>query len=415
MKVYKFGGASVKDADAIRNIVSILSNDSENKVVVVSALDKTTNKLEVLHKMYMSSDKNLYNQFNDIKDFHLNIIKELFAECCSEVNLLIEEIFNHLNEKLSEEPNSNYDYEYDQIVSFGELLSTRIISSYLNMCKIKNLWVDIRNVIKTDDNYCQAEIDYDLSKGLAHQKLNFTGVNTYITQGFIASTTFGTTTTLGREGSDYTASVIASLIGADSVTIWKDVPGILNADPKKFTNTHVLPKISYKEAVELAYSGAKVIHPKTIKPLHNANINLYVKSFIDPSVTGTVITHTDTKIVSPVLIVKDDQILLSVSPKDISFVIDDRLNELISILDKYKVKANMIQSSAVNFSVCIDTTYNVHDLITELSDMYNVKYNDNLVLLTVRYYTDDILQRELKDKIIFMEQRTRSIARFVIR
>ncbi len=415
MKVYKFGGASVKDADAIRNIVNILNNDSENNVVVISALDKTTNKLEMLHKMYMSSDKNLNNKYNEIREFHFNIIDNLFDGCCSEVNLLIEEIFSNLKDKLSEEPNNNYDYEYDQIVSFGELLSTRIISSYLNKHKIKNLWVDIRNVIKTDDNYCQAEVDYDLSKGLAQQKLNFTGVNTYITQGFIASTTFGTTTTLGREGSDYTASVIASLIGAESVTIWKDVPGILNADPKKFNDTHVLSKISYKEAVELAYSGAKVIHPKTIKPLHNANINLYVKSFINPKVTGTIITHTDTMITSPVLIVKDNQILLSVSPKDISFVIDDRLNELISILDKYKIKANMIQSSAINFSVCIDTTYNVHDMINELSDMYNVKYNDNLILLTVRYYTDEILHRELSDKIIFMEQRTRSIARFVIR
>jgi len=415
MKVFKFGGASVKNADAIKNLSKIVANNTDNKVIVISALDKTTNHLECVFNHYLAGNNLMWSEFQSIKDFHFKIIDDLFEGNSDEAKALVSVIFNQLEEKLKVASSGHYEYEYDQIISFGELFSTRIVSSFLNYLGVKNVWVDIRTVLKTDDNYKSAELDEELSKLHVGVKFNFNGVNNYITQGFIASTSFGTTTTFGREGSDYTASILGSLLNAESVTIWKDVPGVLNADPKLFQNTIVLPKIPYREAVELAYSGAKLIHPKTIKPLHNSNIPLFVKSFVDPSLPGTIISHEDTFIDSPVIIVKENQVLLSILPKDISFVIDDRLIEIISILEKYKIKSNIIQSSAVNFTVCVDSSYRLEELINEFSSHYKVLYNDNLTLFTIRHYDEQTISRELRGKTILLEQRTRSTARFVLK
>lgn len=415
MKVFKFGGASVKNGDAIRNLATIVANNNCQKVIVISALDKTTNHLEAVFNDYIVGNNSMWQKFEEIKQIHFSIIQNLFADNSDETLELVGNIFNQLEDKLKVAPSTHYEYEYDQIISFGELFSTRLVSCFLNYIGVKNMWVDIRTVLKTDDNYKNAELDEELSKLHVGVKFNFNGVENYITQGFIASTSFGTTTTFGREGSDYSASILGALLNAESVTIWKDVPGVLNADPKLFANTKVLPNIPYKEAVELAYSGAKVIHPKTIKPLHNANIKLYVRSFVDPNLPGTVISHEDCFIDTPILIVKDDQVLLSISPKDFSFVIDDRLIEIISILEKYKVKSNIIQSSAVNFSVCIDKPYRLHELIAELQAHYVVLYNDNISLFTIRHYTQESITREIADKVVLLEQKTRSTARFVLK
>ncbi|MDP3433387.1 MAG: aspartate kinase, partial [Bacteroidota bacterium] len=305
MKVFKFGGASVSSADAVRNSVNILKMYPGDKVLVISAMGKTTNALEVVARKYFNQDSEMWTAFQDVKAYHQGIVTELWGAPTELPEL--EKLFEQLNNRITGERSLNFDYEYDQIVSFGELFSTLIISLYFNKIGLKNHWIDVRNCLKTDDLYREANVDWELSASLAKRIFTFEFDDLYITQGFLGGTSTNQTTTLGREGSDYTAAILANLLDAENVSIWKNVPGILNADPDFFTNTQKLDELSYKEAIELSYSGAKVIHPKTIKPLQNKNIPLFVKSFLEPEAAGTIINSLEHPLeLVPVIIVKNN-------------------------------------------------------------------------------------------------------------
>lgn len=310
----------------------------------------------------------------------------------------------------------SYDYEYDRIVSFGELISTTIVAAYLQTQCARVKFVDIRNYLKTDDNYREGNVDLKLSHRLVNDVFNFKNSDLYVTQGFIAGTLTNQTTTLGREGSDYTAALLANLLDAESVTIWKDVPGVMNADPKRYTEVQVIPKLSYKEAIELSYCGASVIHPKTVKPIQNKRIPLYVKSFVNPDLQGSVIEEVLGKLdLPPVYINKANQVLLTLTPRDFSFIAEEKLSKIFAILASYRIKVSLIQTSAISFSLCID--YNpaiFKNLVAELQDEYEVLYNTDVELITIRHYTKDIVEKLVGEKVVFVEQRNRLTARFVV-
>ncbi|HIP35226.1 MAG TPA: aspartate kinase [Crocinitomix sp.] len=417
MKVFKFGGASVKNANAVKNVVTILSstlkNDKNNPlIVVVSAMGKTTNLLESLVDAYYQS-KPTQTIVDEFKSFHLNIVDELNIKDLSNINIT----FQQLAYKLSLPHSDNYHFEYDQIVSFGEQLSTKILAEYLNQTHLKATWFDAREVIKTNNKWREAKVNWELSQtkydDILLPKVRENKI--IITQGFIGSTLTNHTTTLGREGSDFSAAILAYFSNAESVTIWKDVPGMLNADPKYFKGTVLLTKISFTEAIELAYYGASVIHPKTIQPLKKKDIPLYIKSFIKPNEGGTAIqssTKYDAKVAS--FIFKPNQVLLSVTPKDFSFIIEDNLKDIFAILSDENVRVNLMQNSAVSFSFLIDDKYNLQQIITHFKNDYLVKYNQNVELLTVRHYDDDTLERLTNGKQILLEQKTRQTARIVL-
>ncbi|MHC1704000.1 MAG: aspartate kinase [Tenuifilaceae bacterium] len=416
LKVFKFGGASVKSAGGVKNLSDIVKRYSENLVIVVSAMGKTTNALEIILAKYLSRDNSYLDDIERLLKYHNDIIHELKSD--NEANLIehVDLLFNEIKSWLNINSNTDYNYCYDQLVSYGELISTTIVSFYLNSDNVQNKWIDIRRCLKSDTNYREGNIDYVISKALSSETFDFNRHRIYLTQGFIAGTSAGTTSTLGREGSDYTAAILANLLDADDVTIWKDVDGVLNADPKYFKNTTKLDFVSFQEAIELAYCGAQIIHPKTIKPLQNKRISLYVKSFLNPEAIGTKILHSDSVLkFPPVFILKRNQVLISLTPKDFSFVIEDSLSKIFALLYKHRVKVNMIHSSAITFSMCVDEEK--HYLSTAIADLQNdfiVKYNEGLELLTVRHYTPLVINDLLKDKQVYMQQRTRSTARFVM-
>lgn len=416
MNIYKFGGASVKDAEGVKNLFHIINTRRENLIIVVSAMGKMTNALEVLCNSYYYHNGDSEAAFNQIREFHLNIVKNLFSETDQEVNNKIEVLFNDLRKIINSEPSLSYDYEYDRIICFGELFSTTIVSAYLEKQGRKAKFIDIRKCLITDQNYRNANINLELSAQLCRKTFTFQDTFMYITQGFIAGTTTSQTTTLGREGSDYTAALLANLLDAEDVTIWKDVPGIMNADPQFYENTEIIQKLSYKEAIELSNCGAKVIHPKTIKPLQNKKIPLFVRSFLSPESHGSVIRAYDEKLtLPPIFIDKDHQLLLTLSPRDFSFIAEEKLSHIFAILAKYRLKLNLMQNSAISFSFCID--YNeciFENFINELKDEYEVLYNKDVRLLTIRHYTEEVIERLTADKSIFVEQRSRLTARFVI-
>ena len=330
MKVYKFGGASVKSAQGVKTLLEIIGSEKSKLVVVVSAMGKTTNMLEEVVNSYFNRKPDLAQNVQIVKDFHKNLVNELYCHCGLDPQSLenksdsdesqndsdkLDEIFSCLEEILSQKPSLSYDFEYDRIVSFGEILSTYIVSDYLNSQGCKNQFIDVRTCLKSDDNYREGNIDFELSQKFVNEVLNFSDTQLYITQGFIAGTTTNQTTTLGREGSDYSAALLASMLDAESVTIWKDVPGVMNADPKRYSDVQIIPRLSYKEAIELSYCGASVIHPKTVKPLKNKKIPLYVKSFIEPQKDGSVINEFTEKVdMPPIYINKANQVLLSLTP-----------------------------------------------------------------------------------------------------
>lgn len=415
MRVFKFGGASVKDAAGVRNLAQILNRYSEEIVVVVSAMGKTTNAMEVIVKNYFESDTAVWDRFEEVKNNHLLICKELF-----EKEVIPESIcnwFNLLQQKLKTEPSVDFDYEYDQIVSFGELLSTTIISEYLNASQIDNEWIDIRKCLKTDGVHREANIDWNLSANFIAKEFSFQNKKRYITQGFLGGTTANITTTLGREGSDYTAAIIANILNAESAVIWKDVPGILNADPQHFQATTKLDEISYREAIEMTFSGAKVIHPKTLKPLENKHIPLHVKSFVEPEKTGTVIKELEgiQKLV-PIFILKQDQVLLTISPKDLSFMQEQAISQIFSVLAQFRVKVNLVQHSAISFSIAIDKPErNFEQLREALAKQFHVKYNEPLELVTIRYYNQEAIEQITKNREVFVEQKTRNTGRFLLK
>lgn len=355
MNVYKFGGASVKDAEGVKNLFKIINTHKENLIIVVSAMGKMTDALEVLCNAYYSKTGDIEQAFQKIKDFHQHIINDLFGTQSEEINKSVDNLYIKLQNIIDSEPSLSYDYEYDRIISFGELLSTTIIAAYLEKQGRKVKFTDIRKCIITDQNYRNACVNLELSAQLCRKVFTFQDTFMYITQGFIAGTTTNQTTTLGREGSDYTAALLANLLNAEDVTIWKDVPGIMNADPKLYENTEIISKLSYKEAIELSNCGAKVIHPKTIKPLQNKGIPLYVRSFLYPESHGSVIRELDEKLeLPPIYINKDHQLLLTLSPRDFSFIAEEKLSRIFATLAKYRLRLNLMQNSAITFSFCID-------------------------------------------------------------
>ena len=416
MNVYKFGGASVKDAEGVKNLFKIINTQRENLIIVVSAMGKMTDALEVLCNSYFGKTGNIAEVFQRIQDFHQQIIRDLFGSADSEVNARVEALYQELDTILKSDPSLCYDYEYDRIICFGELLSTTIIAAYLEKQGRKAKFTDIRKCLITDQNYRNACVDIELSAQLCRKTFNFQDTFMYITQGFIAGTTTNQTTTLGREGSDYTAALLANLLDAEDVTIWKDVPGIMNADPKIYENTEIISKLSYKEAIELSNCGAKVIHPKTIKPLQNKGIPLFVRSFLYPESHGSVIRELDEKLkLPPIYINKGDQFLLTLSPRDFSFIAEEKLSRIFATLAKYRLRLNLMQNSAITFSFCIDYNEAIFEsFIDELHDEYEVLYNKNVRLLTIRHYNEDIIQQLTSHKNVLVEQRSRLTARFVV-
>lgn len=416
MKIFKFGGASVKSAEAIKQAAKIIGTENAPLIVVVSAMGKMTNKLEALCSDYFYKKNGIEAHIEDIRHFHYNIIDSLFEKNAEQVKNKIEQLLLELHQITVSEPSLCYDFEYDRIVSFGERISTAIVSEYLNSVSLSNRLVDIRTALKTDDNYRDANIDIALSGEFCKKAFTFDGVQRYVTQGFIAGTTTNQTTTLGREGSDYTAAILANLLDAESVTIWKDVPGVMNADPKIFAEAEIMPRISYKEAVELSHCGAQIIHPKTIKPLQNKDIPLRVKSFVNPEAEGSIILSIKEKMeMPPVYIVKKNQLLLTLSPRDFSFVAEEKLSHIFATLAKYRLKLHLVQQSAINFTFLIDYNAQTFDaFIDELQQTYEVLYNKNVTLLTIRHYNERIIEKLTTGKNILVEQRSRLTARFVI-
>lgn len=419
MIVYKFGGASVKNAEAVKNVAEIIKAADDEVMVVVSAMAKTTNALEEVVNYYFNGEtEKAIEKAHSIVVFHDEIIRELDLDKEEEFVTLIQGVYNRLIQKLNAEVSSNFDFEYDQIVSFGEIISTVIISGFLNLLNIPNHWLDARKLIRTNNHFRKAEVDWDETMLLINSKIdsNNQEAKIFITQGFIGHTDTGFTTSLGREGSDFTAGILAYCLDAEKVVIWKDVPGMLNADPKYFNNCQKLDQISYKEAIELSYFGASVIHPKTVKPLQNKNIPLWVKSFISPNEKGTLISdNVENDSLIPSYIFKSNQVLVSIYPKDFSFVVEKNLSEIFATLARYGVTVNLMQNSALSFSFSSDDSTSLRQAIEDLKSNYHVKYNEELSLLTVRHYTEAVLNELLSKNQVLVEQKSRYTARYVLK
>lgn len=420
MKVFKFGGASVKDAAAVKNVAGILQQHSEEQLfVVVSAMGKTTNAMENIVSALYDGEKRIFRELvEERRAFHIDIMKALFED---EHHLIFKDIhalFDELIQMEEDQLAPNYDFQYDQIVAYGEVISTQIIAAYLQLTRDDVVWGDARTFIRTNHDYRTAEVNWEKTTELIDTfRATNAAKNVCITQGFIGHTEENFTTTLGREGSDFTAGIIAYCTNAQSVTIWKDVPGMLNADPKWFDNTVKLDRISFKEAIELAYYGASVIHPKTIKPLQNKRIPLFVKSFVDPSAPGTVIQEsTEHDHLIPSFIFKVNQVLLSITPKDFSFIVEQNLSDIFGKLALAGGHINIMQNSAVSFTVCLDIDdLRLNKLVDLLSDDYVVRYNRGLELVTIRHFDQATINRVTVDKEILMEQKTRHTARIVMK
>ncbi|MCW3104839.1 MAG: aspartate kinase [Bacteroidetes bacterium] len=420
MRIFKFGGASVKDANAVRNVANILKHfPGENIIVVVSAMGKVTNALERLTDAFYYKKENAETVLSGIKKYHTEILEQLFPDKDHPVHTEISNTFVELDWAIEEDPSPDYNYDYDKIVSMGEIISTKIVSAYLAEDSLPNKWWDVRGLVQTDNTYREGKVDWELTQELVDKDLNayFTkqkGI--VVTQGFLGGTSENFTTTLGREGSDYTAAILAYTTNAESVTIWKDVPGVLNADPKWFDDTQKLDQISYQDAIELAYYGATVIHPKTIKPLQNKKIPLLVKSFLHPEEKGTIINDVQSPLPVPSFIFKINQVLLSISPKDFSFIMEENLSEMFNLFAELQVKVNVMQNSAISFSVSIDNDERkLPELIKMLQKDYKVLYNENLELVTIRYYDQATIDRVTVGKMILLEVKSRYTVQLVMK
>lgn len=420
-RVFKFGGASVNSAEGVRNVLRILKKSGKTPVaVVVSAMGKTTNALENLLGHFLGGDPlPLIDEFNRIRDYHFGIISELFPghdhPVYGETESLFDQLRGYIRKvHLYEKGHKGYDFEYDQVVSYGELISSCILFHYLGSKGIPVRLFDAREMIMTDAGFRDAGVDWEKTAAKVRDVIlpwldTATGLRVALTQGFIGACPAGDTTTLGREGSDFSAAILAYVLKAPEVVIWKDVAGVLNADPKWFKNPRKLDVISYREAIELAYFGASVIHPKTIRPLENAGIRLRVKSFMNPGAAGTLITAmTRWEIRVPVYIRKPDQVLVSISPRDFSFIVEENISQIFRLLSKYRVKVNVMQNSAISFSVCIDRNERVlPELLEELSGTFEIRYNGNVELYTIRHYNPAAIRRITAGRTVLLEQRTR--------
>lgn len=418
MEVFKFGGASVKDAEGVKNIANIVRDyKKESLLIVVSAMGKITNKLEELTHAYLSQSDDTHSIFDEIKHFHFDIIAKLFDGKNHKIYDDVANTFVEIDWLLEDEPDINPDYIYDQIVSIGEVVSTKIIAAYLNEVGNKTLWVDARNYIQTDNTYKEGKVDWDKTQQIIQKDLSpLLSDYIIVTQGFIGNTSENYTTTLGRDGSDYSAGIFASCLNATALTIWKDVPGVLNADPKWFDETEKIDQLSYHDAIELTYYGATVIHPKTIKPLQNKNIPLFVRSFIQPEGIGTAITKDINPLPITSFIFKVNQTLISIQPKDYSFIIEENLSAIFDLFHKHKIKINTMLNSALSFSVSVDDDpIKLENLIKDLSTEFKVKYNKNLELVTIRYYNQQTIDRVTLNKDIFIEVKNRHTCQIVMK
>lgn len=406
MQVFKFGGASVKDAESVKNSAHIISKYKVDALlVVVSAMGKTTNLLEDVTKAYHQNTGEAFEILEKAKAFHYNILSGLFEDSNHPIFDEIANCFVEIEWILEEEPQDSFDYLFDQIVSTGEIVSSKILAAYLNHIGVKSQWLDARNYIMTDNTYTEAQVNWEKTEAIIQAEIpkilsEYIGV----TQGFIGSTSENFTTTLGREGSDYSAAIFAACLNAKHVTIWKDVPGVLNADPKWFEKTELIPELSYTDAIELTYYGATVIHPKTIKPLQNKNIQLNVRSFLNPEVPGTKIKSTNVSLPVPSFIFKVNQILISISPRDFSFIVEDNLRDIFNLFHQFRIKINMMHNSAINFSVAVDDTgQNILEVLDELKKKFKVNIETGLELITIRYYNQETINRVLVDKQVISE------------
>ncbi len=414
MKIFKFGGASVKDADGIKNVYDVLQKAGyEDVLLVVSAMGKTTNALEVVIKNYFDKSPELSSSVQEIKKYHNQILLDLFEDDTHSVFASVNEQFTDLEYFLAHNKSPNYNFVYDQIVSYGELISTTILSHFMDFMGIQTQWLDVRNFIKTDANYRDAEVDWELTqkniaKNIAPKILN-------ITQGFLGSDSNNFTTTLGREGSDYTAAIFAYCLNAESVTIWKDVPGVMNADPRYFENASLLNQISYREAIELAFYGASVIHPKTLQPLQKKEIPLYVKSFINPLLKGTRVSKgVDLEPQLPCFSVKRNQLLISLSSIDFSFIMEENISEIFGLFHDHKIKVNLIQNSAISFSVCVEDKFGeFNNLNAVLSKKFKVDFEENVTLYTIRHFDDAAAKTVENDKTVLLKQISRETMQVV--
>ena len=411
-RVLKFGGASIRDSSKIENVFSILSSYKNEKIVIIfSAIANVTNLLEELVDLHLMNDLRKQHKLVEIHQIHLNIVKDLFEKNHSIYNKL-NNLIDELRIIIDKKPESGYSFIYDQIVSYGELMSTKILNDYLNLRKFNCILLDARDLVKTDSKYQNAKIDWSSTKkNIKKIKLD----SPIITQGFIGSNTSNQTTTLGREGSDFTAAIFANILNADEVIIWKDVNGVLNADPRYFNDTILLSNLSYSEAIELAFYGAKVIHPRTIQPLQEKHIPLSVRSFININEPGTVIAEIKNNKPITSYIVKENQVLISISDINLSFIVEEHLSWIFSVLSKYDISVNLMQNSAVSFSVCVDNKKNkVLDLVTELSTKFKVYYNNKVKLFTIRHYSEDSINKVIDGKSVLLEQKSRNTVQYVV-
>lgn len=418
MQIYKFGGASIKNIEGIKNVAQIIQSFGKNNLlVVVSAMDKTTDKLQALAFAHINSDDSKHQILEEVKTFHFEIISQLFTDTKNPIYNDVANTFVEIEWVIEEEPEDDADYIYDQIVSIGEIVSSKIIAAYLNQLGSFTIWQDARNYIKTDNNHRDAYVYWDKTTQEIQKHLPaYLQKGIVLTQGFIGATSENFTSTLGREGSDYSAAIFSAALNAESMTIWKDVPGVLNADPKWFEVTEKIPQLSYRDAIELTYYGATVIHPKTIKPIQNKNIPLYVRSFIHPTENGTEISSEATTLPIPSFIFKVNQVLLSISPKDFSFIIEESLSNIFAIFHKNKVKVNTMLNSAISFSVSIDNDpVKIEKLINDLSEDFKVKYNNDMELVTIRYYNQETIDRVTVDKKVWLEVKSRNTCQMVMK
>lgn len=414
MRIFKFGGASVKDGNGVRNLLQVLEKTgSEDVLLVVSAMGKTTNAFETVIADYFSKSVQLHSSVHEIRKYHNQILMDLFEDENAVVYADVNRLFLDLEQFLQQNKSPNYNYVYDQVVSYGELISTTIIAHFMNASGIATQWLDVRNFIKTDAQYRDANVDWEqtqenIAKGLKRKVL-------YVTQGFIGSDENNFTTTLGREGSDYTAAIFAYCLNAQSVTIWKDVPGVMNADPRYFENAKLLNQISYREAIELAFYGASVIHPKTLQPLQRKEIPLYVKSFVNPLLPGTSVSKgADLDPKRPCFILKNNQLLISLSSIDFSFIMEENISEIFALLHKFRMKVSLIQNSAISFSVCVEDKFgNFPELRTILAAKFRVSYNENVSLYTIRHFDEKSVAMLEKNKRILLKQSSRETLQLI--
>ena len=407
MQILKFGGASVKDADGVRNLEKVLNVVGTKKtLIVISAMGKTTNAMEKVIDYYFNSKHQLQSCIQDVKKYHNAILLDLFENESHEVFKVVSNLFQELSDFFSRNKSPDYSFVYDQTIGFGELVSTTIVSYYLNHKGVQNSWLDVRELIKTDNYYRDAKVQWEATQSKISSAVN--GNILYITQGFLGSDPNNFTTTLGREGSDYTAAIFAYCLNAKSVTIWKDVPGVLNADPRYFENATLLHSLSYEEAIELSYYGASVIHPKTLQPLQRKEIPLFVKSFLNPKNNGTKVgkaLELSPKV--PCYILRDNQILISVSSLDFSYIVEENISHIFKLLHLHKMKVRSIQNSAISFSVCMENKYDhLEPLILQLKAKYDVKVDLDVKLYTIRHYNAEAIDEIEKNKTVLMKQIT---------